>query len=333
MLIGIERYKELFPRLHNGKYVYDWDSYTNNHAYLKISCPTHGAFQQTPVNHARGNGCPECAKDAARAKAKTQSQFLAELAAIYTDDRLDFSKVQYVNDSTKVLVTCKEHGDWWTVPRRLLIGMNCSACKKRVHVEKEKFDVSALTTEEFIRRAKKIHGDAYSYDITNYVNKRTKVSIRCAIHGVFQQTPTNHLAGKGCSKCYLEQLTFSVDTVVKRFKRVHGERYNYDKVIYVNGDTPVVITCSKHGDFEQTPYFHAKGNGCPSCSTRVSQPETDIYNHLVANYSGKVVRNTRSVIEGYEIDLYLPELKLAIEYCGLYWHSETQIGKTYRLSR
>ena len=58
-----------------------------------------------------------------------------------------------------------------------------------------------LTAEEFIVRAKEVHGDRYSYDVTKYINNKTKVIITCPIHDEFEQKPKSHLDGRGCPSC------------------------------------------------------------------------------------------------------------------------------------
>ena len=76
-----------------------------------------------------------------------------------------------------------------------------------------------LTTEEFIEKAKQIHGDKYDYSLTEYKSNKKKVKIICPIHGVFEQRPLNHLQGCGCIKCSgLEKLT--TDEFIKRSKQI-----------------------------------------------------------------------------------------------------------------
>ena len=120
-----------------------------------------------------------------------------------------------------------------------------------------------LTTEEFIQKAQEVHG-TYEYDKVVYVNSSTKVIITCQKHGDFEQTPNNHLAGQGCQICSGKAKSNTEDFVQKA-KKVHGTKYGYDKVVYKTNKTKVIITCQKHGNFEQTPNSHLKGAGCPTC--------------------------------------------------------------------
>lgn len=126
-----------------------------------------------------------------------------------------------------------------------------------------------LTTEEFIKRAKEIHGNKYNYSMVEYINYETKVCIICPIHGKFWQTPLNHLVGKGCKKCGImntikkEKLT--TEEFIKKAKEIHGDKYDYSKVKYIDSHTKVCVICPIHGEFWQSPTNHLSNNGCPKC--------------------------------------------------------------------
>ena len=244
-------------------------------------------------------------------------------------DRYDYSKVEYVNKDTNVVIVCSVHGDFEQTPANHY-KHGCWKCHFDVTARQQRGNHGAsgvrADRSDVIAKFRKAHGERYGYDKVQYQNNKTRVIITCPEHGDFEQTPVNHLAGKGCRTCYTARLATPVTDFVQEARAVHGDRYDYSRVQYRNTDSKVAITCPAHGDFEQTPAWHLKGNGCPTCSTRVSKAETEIYDYLRTHYGGRVIqRNTRSVIEGFELDLYLPALKLAVEYCGLYWHSEQQL--------
>ena len=123
-----------------------------------------------------------------------------------------------------------------------------------------------LTTEEFIKRSKEVHGNKYDYSKVNYVNCYTKIIIICPEHGKFLQTPSNHVSKKyGCQKCFNKSHTLSRDYFIKIAKKIHGNKYDYSKVIYKNSHTKVIIICPKHGEFLQIPNSHLRGHGCLLC--------------------------------------------------------------------
>lgn len=126
-----------------------------------------------------------------------------------------------------------------------------------------------MTTEEFINKAKNKHGDKYDYSKVIYNKSTEKVVIICKVHGEFQQTPHKHNQGCGCQKCGIdtikEKATGTLQNFLDRAIKVHGNKYKYCEVIYINAKSKVTITCPIHGNFEQTPDTHTCGSGCPKC--------------------------------------------------------------------
>lgn len=126
-----------------------------------------------------------------------------------------------------------------------------------------------LTQEEFIRRARELHGDRYDYSKVEYVNARTKVCIVCPRHNEFWQTPRDHLSGYGCKTCGLEVISDSKRMTLHCFldkaNEIHNSKYNYSKVEYIGTENKVCIICPEHGEFWQTPHRHLSGQGCPLC--------------------------------------------------------------------
>jgi len=171
-------------------------------------------------------------------------------------DRYDYDKVVYIKNTEKVIITCREHGDFLQSPNSHKCGKGCLECGKKI--------CSSKTTSLVIREFREFHGDRYNYDKVVYTKSSEKVIITCREHGDFLQTPTNHKKGSGCPKCVLEN---KQDTkgIIEVFRKVHGDRYNYNEVDYKRGDEKVIITCKEHGDFLQTPANHRQGNNCPKC--------------------------------------------------------------------
>ena len=136
-----------------------------------------------------------------------------------------------------------------------------------------------LTTENFIERANKIHGNKYDYSKVKYVNNSTKICIICPEHGEFWQTPSNHLAGKGCIKCRHVKVGNIRRKTLKSFideaKSIHGNKYDYSKMDYITAEKKVCIICPEHGEFWQNPSSHLNGAGCPKCNggIRLTQEE------------------------------------------------------------
>lgn len=131
-----------------------------------------------------------------------------------------------------------------------------------------------MTTDEFVAKARKVHGGRYDYSATAYVNNVTKVKIVCREHGVFEQRPANHLSGMGCLLCGLKNAgqyhKKNTESFIAQAKAIHGDRYDYSETEYKGAREKLTIICPKHGSFEQTAYTHLHGRGvgagCERCS-------------------------------------------------------------------
>ena len=122
-----------------------------------------------------------------------------------------------------------------------------------------------LTTQEFIDRARAVHGDVYDYSLVEYQSARENVSIYCHEHGEFKQSPDSHLQGNGCSICSGKK-KHTTHSFIEKAKSTHGnKRYDYSKVVYTNSKTKVIVLCNSHGSFTQNPNDHIN-YGCPYCS-------------------------------------------------------------------
>lgn len=128
---------------------------------------------------------------------------------------------------------------------------------------------SKLTTEEFITKAQAVHGDKYDYSEVDYQGATLKIAIICSIHGIFKQSPRDHLKGCGCPQCgkQKQHATYSVDDFIVKAREIHGNKYDYSKVEYINNHTKICIICPEHGVFWQLPRNHLAGKQCPLCGT------------------------------------------------------------------
>ena len=194
----------------------------------------------------------------------TTEEFIAKAKAVH-GDKYDYSKVEYVDSTTKVCIGCKKHGDFWQKPNIHLQGKGCFKCGR------EKIATSSRKSlEQFLQDAKRIHGDRYNYSKVELVNYQTKVIIICPVHGEFTQSPTLHLQGSGCPKCgnERESLRMTTEGFIQKAKQIHGDRYDYSKVEYVGNKAKVCIICRDHGEFWQEARMHLSGCGCPICAGR-----------------------------------------------------------------
>jgi very-short-patch-repair endonuclease len=138
------------------------------------------------------------------------------------------------------------------------------------YIKNNKNGVKRLTTEQFIEKANKIHNNKYDYSLVNYKNAHTTIEIICPIHGIFPQLPCDHTTNKsGCSKCgrneQIKKRKYTTEKFIKKAQLIHGDKYDYSLVDYVNNNTNVLIICPIHGEFLQRPDNHYHGEGCFKC--------------------------------------------------------------------
>jgi very-short-patch-repair endonuclease len=283
-------------RLFRGKYDYTETSFTLTTDPIRIICRTHGSFEQLASNHLAGKeGCAKCVhrkrfgfepqphvKLSRRSKRSrfeltkkrlTKEEFMERAMAAH-GKRYDLSRAIYRTQYDAVSVRCGQHGPFTIAPQNLWKGGGCPNCARA-----EQGMARRLTTEEFVLRAKAVHGAKYRYIDTIYTTAKTKVSVTCTIHGDFSILPSNHLAGRGCSVCSQERaivlLTngarYSQEEVIARFQNVHGIKYDYSLVRYIRSLDPVRIGCPEHGLFDQAPVHHFDGKGCPKCGIEISR--------------------------------------------------------------
>lgn len=314
--------------VHGDIFDYSRTDYVAAKTKVTIGCRQHGFFDVIPNNHltsAKGAGCPACGQETRNAKQSyTQEDFLHKAREVHGDD-YDYAKTVYIDSRTKVTITCPEHGDFVKIPASFLSGSRCPPCGYRLREQRQR-DKYGAATKEFISRAKEAHGDTYDYARVEYAGRHSPVTIICREHGVFDQRAGDHLNGSGCPVCGHVQRgvsqAFTREQFIEKAREVHGDKYAYDKVDYLNSATKVTITCPDHGDFDQTGSSHIHGQQtCPACARKQSLPERFIGDFIEAH--GFTVERRYHVdwMGRKELDIYVPEAKLAIEYNGSFFHT------------
>ena len=309
-----EEFVNQAKEVHGDKYDYSKVEYKNNHTKVCIICPEHGEFWQTPKNHLNSQGCMKCKLKEQGKRLKYTTEKFIEKAKQVHGDIYDYSKVNYVDSHTKVCIICPEHGEFWQKPDNHLNGWGCKKCGLKISSEKRK-----LTKENFILKAREIHGWKYDYSKVEYVDNSTKVCIICPEHGEFWQTPNNHLNGYGCQLCGKnivgEKLRKNIETFINDSREVHGDKYDYSKVKYKNNKIKVCIICPEHGEFWQTPNDHLDGCGCPSCNEY--KLEKEIKDFLIENNINFESQKRFSWLGLQSLDFYLPDYNVGIECQGI----------------
>ena len=184
-----------------------------------------------------------------------------------------YDKTIYTKSNVPVVITCSKHGDFTQQPNNHLFGNGCPICR---------YDVIAIkkskNTNQFIESSRKVHGDLYDYSESNYIRWNIDIEIICNLHGKFKQQPNNHLNGSGCPICAnnsrqekYENRKLTLADFIRRAKEKHHSKYGYEKTVYKNSQTPVIISCPIHGEFQQNPFRHLLGRGCRKCGFIITE--------------------------------------------------------------
>ena len=323
----IKEMNNKFPELDFSKFVYK-----DKNSISTIICPLHGEFTSNYTNLVIFKcGCIKC-KNIPRST-KSRMLFIKEVENRikekgFTNIILEPEKYLKIDRDAKIDFKCSIHGLFKCTLRTIGAYENnsCPSCRgiktpeERIKDLNEKFpnlDFSEFIYEAYSKKSKVIcnkHGTFYnSYD--KLMNK----SVKC-----------------GCPICAKESAVLN-KTKHKNLELVKQKypQYDFSKFLYTKKKTPSIIICSKHGEFMSDCDKLLRNDvyiGCPQCKADmyVSRAEIEIREFIESIYNGKKEYNSRNVISPYELDFYLPDLNLAFEYNGIYWHSDKVVAKKSR---
>ena len=127
-----------------------------------------------------------------------------------------------------------------------------------------------FTTQEFVTKARKVHGDKYIYTNTVYLGTDDKLTIKCIFHGDFHQTAQSHLQGRGCRQCAIKvkgeaRNQTAKQVFIEKANKIHNNFYSYGKFVYEKSDIKSTIICPIHGEYVQTASAYLAGRGCREC--------------------------------------------------------------------
>jgi len=239
---------------------------------------------------------------------KDKNNLFIEKANVVHGNKYNYSKINYINSKTKIIIICPIHGEFEQIPNKHIIRKHgCPKCSKR----------KKHTKEYFIDVATSLHNNKYDYSLVDYINIKTKVIIICPIHGEFKQVPESHIKqGCGCPKCSKKYKYNNID-FIELSNVIHNNKYIYTKINYINNYTKINIICPTHGEFIQTPSNHLSGKGCNICGE--SKNELLIKEYLDKNniiFIREHKFDECLYIRRLPFDFYLPEINTCIEFNG-----------------
>ena len=246
---------------------------------------------------------------------------IMKLKELLEKEECDLIDSNYVKTHRILTLLCKKHSIEFKQNASNLYKGNksCPVCKKEKQISRIK--EIKLTHSDFLKRCKnKINFFKY---LSKYDGAEKPMIIKCLKHDfVYEQLPWVHLNGEGCPKCSNElrglKRTKSHLNFVEKANILHNDSYEYP-FQYEKRNKKLKIFCKNHGIFKQTPTNHLQNHGCPRCISIISKPEIQVQEFLQKmNYN--IITNSRNIIKPYELDIYIPSLKKAIEFNGNYWH-------------
>jgi formate dehydrogenase assembly factor FdhD len=261
-------------KIHGDKYDYSEVVYVGKASRVKIICREHGVFEQIAGHHTRGSGCQVCGRESktglnSSKLVRAASEFVSRAREVH-GDLYDYSEAFYSGSKSEMKIKCKKHGAFDQTPGSHLSGRGCPRCQ---YINAASLVVSRYA-REFESRARAVHGNTYDYSDVAYTSSSAKVKIKCKEHGFFEQSPSSHLAGRGCQACcgrestnktFARKSKMSGSEFVSRAREIHGDLYDYSDTVYAGSRSRVRIACKKHGIFEQYPQYHLAGSGCQVC--------------------------------------------------------------------
>lgn len=238
---------------------------------------------------------------------KNKTEEFSLRANLKHNEKYNYSLVNYINAQTKVKIICPIHNEFEQRPYRHLVGDGCPKCSGR-----------SKNIADFILSSNMKHNNKYNYSLVDIkeIKNDDKTTIICPIHGQFKQKVSSHLNGCGCPKCggseRMDKFIFE-----QKGKITHNDKYVYSLVKYINNKTKVKIICKKHGEFEQRPDNHLKGQGCPICKESKGEKAVRRYlldNNIIFKKQHKFIdcKNKKRL----PFDFYLPDYNICIEYDG-----------------
>ena len=202
---------------HKNRYNYNLVNYVNSKTKVKIICPIHGLFEQSPLKHIGGSGCQICG-----GTIKSSLDDFIEKANNIHNFEYNYQFVNYQDNKTKINICCKKHGIFHQIPSNHLKGVGCPKCSNK----------HKPSNEEFIEKANKIHNFLYRYNNVKYINCKTEVEIECLLHGIFKQTPNSHLRGRGCKICNTSHGEIKIESILKENDIIYLRQFSFNNLVY-----------------------------------------------------------------------------------------------------
>lgn len=308
--------------LHKDRYNYSLVNYINTNIKVEIICPIHGIFWQAPSKHCVGQGCVECGIALNSSKLRKPFDLFVKEANEIHNNKYKYIEETYVSAAIKTALICDIHGTFYITPNSHLYGRGCNKCGIISRNNKRSF-----SKEMFLELAIQKFGSKFDYSQIEFTKMTgNKIKIICPEHGEFYQIPYSHIITKyGCEKCSANvrsiPLKLTKEDFIRRAEGVHGSKFNYENIDFIDFSSKIKLICKKHGEFSIFPYSHIKMDaGCPKCSRTYSKIENEWIKSL-----GELINHEKTYInidgKRFHPDGYgTTDHPTIYEFLGDYWH-------------
>ncbi len=327
-------------KCHNEKYDYSlWPPIVKTTDAVPIICPIHGKFYQRLNDHKQGRGCPKCGNISKKQSLSKNKEYFINLCIKTHGDTYDYSLFEKtITRHSVVKIICPIHG---TFNQKLNSHINGSHCKQCASISR--VETNSKGKSFFIQQANKIHHNTYDYSlIENDVKSTDIVQIICPHHGVFNQLMNSHTQGRGCEQCKSDKFA---RTCLMKYGVQHphhrhiptdvlNKLHSSEWLITQHHDNRNSLSCIAD-DLNVSPSMvghHFHDHNIDMHLYFQSTAENEI-NNFIQQLDVVTVQGTRKEISPYELDIYIPSHNIAIEYNGLYWHSELHKDSNYHLNK
>ena len=320
-MISFDVFLNRASKKHSNKFSYIESTWEGFEKSTSVVCPTHGQFNMIARQHiAQKHGCPQCAMNYSRVKAKerrlTHTEFLKRANTIHGD------KYSYVSECTiasaYIDINCSTHGIFNQTAQAHLSGQGCPACgKEKAHLARR------MSFATFVEKGRRRFNDKFTYLEDVWRGGDSPTSAICPSHGRIDIHPYSHVTKKhGCPSCAIEERNqkrrLTDHKVITDFRKMHGDKYDYSKMKYINSNTPVEIVCPTHGVFKQSPDKHKVGRGCAKCSngkntSKIAEEWLDFLKVPEREY--RLPEKKRLVVDGYD-----STTNTIYQFHGDFWH-------------
>lgn len=277
--------------------------YVNTNTPIYHKCLDCGhKWKVVPKSLLNGHGCQKCYF---KTKTKTHDNYIKELEI----KNIKIKPIEvYINASTPIMHKCETCGkEWPAAPDTILGGQICPKCKKEIEHKK------------YLEKLKKVNSTIIPLE--QYSGATTYITHKCLKCGrIYKAKPTDLLNGRGCKRCATINRTYTHNYYIQRLQEMDSNYYPIEE--YINSSTPIWHECKICGHkWTVTPEHILQGRGCPRCAENgTSYQDKRAYEYLSELYPQTKYRDKTLI--GMELDIVIPELKIAFEPGNWYFHND-----------